>query len=107
MTAETTLSVPHVRDLLERHGEALLRLAAASLRHTLATGQPLAVDPAAHAPELAAHGASFVTLRRKDEMREIRSPSELLDAVFEWGRKGLTLQRYKGLGEMKIGRAHV
>ena len=24
----------------------------------------------------------------------------MLDAIFEWGRKGLTLQRYKGLGEM-------
>ena len=40
------------------------------------------------------------SLKRKDETREIRSPSELLDAVFEWGRKGLGLQRYKGLGEM-------
>jgi DNA gyrase subunit B len=40
------------------------------------------------------------SLRRKDETREVRSPSELLDAVFEWGRKGLALQRYKGLGEM-------
>ena len=40
------------------------------------------------------------SLRRKDETREIRSPSELLDAIFEWGRKGLSLQRYKGLGEM-------
>ncbi len=40
------------------------------------------------------------TLKRKDEVREIRSPSELLNAIFEWGRKGLTLQRYKGLGEM-------
>jgi DNA gyrase subunit B len=40
------------------------------------------------------------TLKRKDETREIRSPSELLEAIFEWGRKGLTLQRYKGLGEM-------
>jgi DNA gyrase subunit B len=39
-------------------------------------------------------------LRRKDETREIRSPSELLEAIFEWGRKGLALQRYKGLGEM-------
>ncbi len=35
------------------------------------------------------------TLKRKDETREIRSPSELLSAVFEWGRKGLGLQRYK------------
>ena len=40
------------------------------------------------------------TLKRKDETREVRSPSELLNAIFEWGRKGLTLQRYKGLGEM-------
>jgi DNA gyrase subunit B len=40
------------------------------------------------------------TLKRKDETREIRSPSELLEAVFAWGRKGLGLQRYKGLGEM-------
>jgi DNA gyrase subunit B len=40
------------------------------------------------------------TLRRKDETIEVRSPTELLDAIFEWGRKGLSLQRYKGLGEM-------
>jgi len=39
-------------------------------------------------------------LARKEDVREIRSPSELLDAIFEWGRKGLSLQRYKGLGEM-------
>jgi DNA gyrase subunit B len=39
-------------------------------------------------------------LRRKDETVEIRSPTQLLDIVIEWGRKGLSLQRYKGLGEM-------
>jgi DNA gyrase subunit B len=39
-------------------------------------------------------------LTRKEETREIRSPTQLLDAVFEWGRNGLSLQRYKGLGEM-------
>ena len=39
-------------------------------------------------------------LRRKDETVQVRSPTELLDAIFEWGRKGLSLQRYKGLGEM-------
>jgi len=39
-------------------------------------------------------------LRRKDEVKEIRSPSELLEAIFDWGRKGVALQRYKGLGEM-------
>ena len=30
----------------------------------------------------------------------VRSPTELLDAVLEAGRKGLSVQRYKGLGEM-------
>ncbi|MDE2563236.1 MAG: DNA topoisomerase (ATP-hydrolyzing) subunit B [Sphingomonadales bacterium] len=30
----------------------------------------------------------------------ITRPSELLDAVFAGGRKGLSIQRYKGLGEM-------
>jgi DNA gyrase subunit B len=40
------------------------------------------------------------TLRRKDETRDIRAPSALMDTILEWGRKGLVLQRYKGLGEM-------
>ena len=39
-------------------------------------------------------------IRRKDETREVRSPTELLNAIFEWARKGVTMQRYKGLGEM-------
>ncbi|MGB7404342.1 MAG: DNA gyrase subunit B, partial [Pacificimonas sp.] len=30
----------------------------------------------------------------------VRRPSELLNAVFAAGRKGLSIQRYKGLGEM-------
>jgi len=39
-------------------------------------------------------------LQRKDDTREIRSPSELLSTIFEWARKGIAMQRYKGLGEM-------
>jgi DNA gyrase subunit B len=39
-------------------------------------------------------------LKRKDETREVRSPGQLLDAIFAWGRKGVAMQRYKGLGEM-------
>jgi len=40
------------------------------------------------------------TLRRKDIAREIHSPTDLLEAVLSVGQKGLSLQRYKGLGEM-------
>ncbi|WP_062016884.1 DNA topoisomerase (ATP-hydrolyzing) subunit B [Aureimonas sp. AU4] len=39
-------------------------------------------------------------LRRKETERALTGPLDLLDAVFEVGRKGLSLQRYKGLGEM-------
>jgi DNA gyrase subunit B len=52
------------------------------------------------AANLQATYLKFGVLTRKDEIREVRSPSELLNAIFDWGRKGLTLQRYKGLGEM-------
>jgi len=39
-------------------------------------------------------------LRRKEASEAISGPRMLLDRIFETGRKGLTLQRYKGLGEM-------
>jgi len=39
-------------------------------------------------------------LRRKETSEVISGPMALLDAVFATGRKGLTMQRYKGLGEM-------
>ncbi|MGD9805098.1 MAG: DNA topoisomerase (ATP-hydrolyzing) subunit B [Hyphomicrobiaceae bacterium] len=38
--------------------------------------------------------------KRKDEETPIFGPRNLLDAVFAAGRKGISLQRYKGLGEM-------
>ncbi len=40
------------------------------------------------------------TLRRRDEATDIFGPVDLFDAVIDAGRKGLSLQRYKGLGEM-------
>ena len=39
-------------------------------------------------------------LKRKDEEKTIVGPRSLLEAVYDTGRKGLSLQRYKGLGEM-------
>ena len=44
--------------------------------------------------------AKTAILKRKDTTIELHSPTELLDAVFAAGRKGISLQRYKGLGEM-------
>ena len=52
------------------------------------------------AVDLQAAYLSSGKLKRKDDTREVRSPTELLNAIFEWARKGVTMQRYKGLGEM-------
>ena len=43
------------------------------------------------------------SFRRKDEETPIHGPVSLFDAVTHAGRKGLSLQRYKGLGEMNPG----
>ncbi len=39
-------------------------------------------------------------LARKERETDIHGPIDLLDAILEEGERGLTLQRYKGLGEM-------
>ncbi len=39
-------------------------------------------------------------LRRKEEQTSITGPRQLLDMIFAAGRKGIAMQRYKGLGEM-------
>ncbi|MEM6664718.1 MAG: toprim domain-containing protein, partial [Pseudomonadota bacterium] len=43
---------------------------------------------------------SHATLLRKDKEVTIASPSALLDVIMAEGERGITLQRYKGLGEM-------
>ena len=54
--------------------------------------------------QLAGHLAEtygvLATLRRKGVETPIYGPASLLDAVYEAGRKGIAMQRYKGLGEM-------
>ncbi len=52
------------------------------------------------APELQAAYLKSGFLRRKDDTREVRAPTQLLEAILAWGRQGVALQRYKGLGEM-------
>ena len=44
--------------------------------------------------------AAPATYRRKDKSTTIRGPLDLLNAVLDAGKKGLSIQRYKGLGEM-------
>lgn len=58
----------HLSALLDRHGDALLALAAAGIRYPL-SGRKLSVRLADVPPELAQPGAAFVTLRRQEELR--------------------------------------
>jgi len=70
-----------------------------------------AVDPAlldsADARKLDSHAArlqpiygTFARLVRRDEETVVHGPFDLLEAVLSIGRKGVSMQRYKGLGEM-------
>jgi DNA gyrase subunit B len=44
--------------------------------------------------------AKAAKLRRKETEIPIYSPMDLINAIFAQGRKGISMQRYKGLGEM-------
>jgi DNA gyrase subunit B len=64
----------------------------------IASADALRLDKkAAHLQEVYARP---LRLRRKDQEKLIHGPLELLDSIFAAGRKGIALQRYKGLGEM-------
>jgi len=55
---------------------------------------------AERAVKLAEIFSGRAVFRRKDKSTTIRGPLDLVNAVLDAGRKGLTIQRYKGLGEM-------
>jgi DNA gyrase subunit B len=64
----------------------------------IASADALKLDGfAEHLQEVYARPAK---LKRKDTTLAVHGPSDLLEAVMAAGRKGLALQRYKGLGEM-------
>src|SRR5690606_13581613 len=54
----------------------------------------------AQAPHLQEVYGKAATLKRKDVVSAIRGPRALLETIYAVGRKGISLQRYKGLGEM-------
>jgi DNA gyrase subunit B len=53
-----------------------------------------------HAASLNAAFDQPALLSRKGDDQTVMGPTGLFDAVVAIGRKGLTMQRYKGLGEM-------
>ncbi|MGB6438690.1 MAG: DNA topoisomerase (ATP-hydrolyzing) subunit B [Methyloceanibacter sp.] len=64
----------------------------------IASADALKLDQfAEHLQEVYAKPATF---KRNETGTVVHGPSDLLEAVTAGGRKGLTLQRYKGLGEM-------
>jgi len=58
------------------------------------------VEEAAAVPDEGEEASEQVEAETKGKQVTITRPSELLDAVLAGGRKGLSIQRYKGLGEM-------
>jgi DNA gyrase subunit B len=56
-----------------------------------------------HAASLQAVYSKRGSFRRKDEETQVHGPVSLFEAVTTAGRKGIALQRYKGLGEMNPG----
>jgi DNA gyrase subunit B len=53
-----------------------------------------------HAKPLSEAFAEPATFARRGDAMAVSGPSELLEAINTAGRKGVTFQRYKGLGEM-------
>ncbi len=50
--------------------------------------------------ELARIFASTMTIKRKNQELSIRKPTDLVNAITDFGKRGATIQRFKGLGEM-------
>jgi AmmeMemoRadiSam system protein A len=71
------------RRLLERHGETLLRTAAASIEHGLRNGEPLPIAAEDHSEELRSPGACFVTLSSEGRLRGCVGSAEAYRPLIE------------------------
>ena len=71
------------RRLLDRHGETLLRTAAASIEHGLRNGEPLPVFAEDHPEELRNQGACFVTLSSEGRLRGCVGSAEAYRPLIE------------------------
>ena len=75
-----------------------VRQAASSTPGLLASADARRLDE--HARPLREAFSQPATFSRRGETTTVSGPSDLLEAVNAAGRKGVTFQRYKGLGEM-------
>jgi len=77
------------RALLNQHGTTLLESAAASIRHGLEFGTPLAVAPQDYPAALAEDGACFITLKHGERLRgcigSVEAYRPLIEDVVENG----------------------
>ncbi|HEY2178183.1 MAG TPA: DNA topoisomerase (ATP-hydrolyzing) subunit B [Caulobacteraceae bacterium] len=55
---------------------------------------------AERASKLAETFSAPAVFRRRDRSHQVRGPLDLVSVIYDSGRRGLTVQRYKGLGEM-------
>jgi DNA gyrase subunit B len=87
----------------EEHQSTQVKIRRGSYRTTLGVsfiGMPEYRDLVKLHEALQDLGPSPYTVQVKDEEKEIEGPGALLALILDTARKGLSIQRYKGLGEM-------
>ena len=94
------LTSAEARKLHALAAEQIATYASPSVLKTLKKGGSAAEAPAEPSDMVGSEEAAAEEQETKGKAVPITRPSELLDAVLAAGRRGLSIQRYKGLGEM-------
>jgi DNA gyrase subunit B len=102
---DSFLGSAEARKLHALAGEQAAEYSKPSTLRTLKKGAPAAQEPEVASSEGNAEGEATpepeqAEAETKGKPVMVARPTELLDAVLAAGRKGLSVQRYKGLGEM-------